>query len=123
MKGEGWSLVSAEMRHERYPESFAIPDRAARESLQPGDAAKLLFDIETRADGRLVDRGVDRMWVIVTRRIEGGYAGILESDPGTADGLDLHPGMEVRFGAEHVADIGHPPRSYLAGKYGRDFLS
>ena len=123
MNGEGWALVSTEMRHERHPDSFVIPPRAERENLKPGDGAKLLFDIETREGGRVTDRGVDRMWVIVKRRVEGRYVGILENDPGTADGLRLHPGMELLFGPEHVAEIGHPPRSYVVEKYGTGFFS
>jgi hypothetical protein len=62
---DGWELISAEDRNVAAPETFHIPAREKRESLAPGDAAKLLFDIETREEGRVVDRGVDRMWVIV----------------------------------------------------------
>ena len=49
---------------------FEIPDLAERQSLSPGDAAKLLFDIETKENGAIIDRGVDRMWVIVKTRTE-----------------------------------------------------
>ena len=61
----GWALVSAEERAAAAPATFIIPSRAVRESLSSGDAAKLLFDIETREGGRVIDRGVDRMWVII----------------------------------------------------------
>jgi hypothetical protein len=43
--------VSAELRHAEHPDSFLIPEREERESLAPGDAAKLLFDIKTREAG------------------------------------------------------------------------
>jgi hypothetical protein len=74
---DGWELVSAEDRNAGHPETFQIPSREKRESLAPGDGAKLLFDIETREHGRIVDRGVDRMWVIVKARTEHGYIGVL----------------------------------------------
>lgn len=118
-----WTLISAELRHEQHPDSFTIPTRAERENLTPGDAAKLLFDIETREGGRVIDRGVDRMWVIVKRSVDGRYLGVLDSDPGAAEGLRLRPGIELSFGPEHVAGIGRPPRSYIVEKYGEDFFA
>jgi hypothetical protein len=117
---DGWALVSAEKQNTAYPKTFAIPDRRMRESLRPGDAAKLLFDIETRTQGRVVDRGVDRMWVIVRRHEDGGYLGVLDNDPGQAEGLSLHAGMEIHFGPEHIADIEQPPDGYVLEKYGAD---
>jgi hypothetical protein len=63
------------------------------------------------------------MWVIVKRRAGSSYVGVLENDPGRAEGLTLRPGSEVLFGPEHIVDIGHPPRSYVVEKYGRDFFS
>jgi hypothetical protein len=120
---DGWALVSAEIRHRGHPESFRIPERTERENLKAGDAAKLLFDIETRGGGRVIDRGVDRMWVIVKRREGGNYVGVLDSNPGVAEGLTLRPGTEVLFGAEHIVDIGHPPRSYVVARYGAEFFA
>jgi hypothetical protein len=120
---DGWTLASAEMRHAEHPDSFLIPERNERDTLAPGDAAKLLFDIETREAGRVTDRGVDRMWVIVKRRVGDSYVGVLESDPGVTEGLTLRPGVEVLFRAEHVSDIDHPPRSYVVDKYGAEFFT
>ena len=102
---DGWTLLSGEARHAVHPEDFRIPDRRERESLSPGDAVQLLFDIETRAAGHVVDRGVDRMWVIVKRRVGELYCGVLDSDPGSAEGLSLRAGSEVTFGPEHVIAI------------------
>jgi hypothetical protein len=81
----GWELVSAEERAAAAPATFIIPSRAVRESLSSGDAAKLLFDIETREGGCVIDRGVDRMWVIIKAKAEGSYVGVLDNDPGTAE--------------------------------------
>ena len=119
---DGWELISAEDRHAANPETFQIPERAKRERLTPGDGAKLLFDIETREEGRVVDRGVDRMWVIVKARTELGYVGVLDNDPGTAENLRLREGDSITFGPEHVADIATPPREYVVKKYGASFF-
>ena len=119
---DGWTLLSGEERHARHPQSFPIPDRGERESLSPGDAVQLLFDIETRDAGRIVDRGVDRLWVIVRKRAGELYSGVLDSDPGSADGLTLRQGTDVLFGPEHVIAIERPPEGYVLNKYGRGFF-
>lgn len=119
---DGWTLLSGEARHALHPETFRIPERSERESLLPGDAVQLLFDIETREGGRVMDRGVDRLWVIVKTRTEGGYRGILDSDPGRAEGMTLFPGAVVDFLPEHVIAIDRPPDGYVLGKYGPTFF-
>ena len=119
---EGWQLISAEDRNAEYPTSFQIPNRKDRESLIPGDGAKLLFDLETRVRGQIVDRGVDRMWVIVKTRIQGGYLGVLDNDPGIAENIRLREGDIIRFGPEHVSRISKPPREYVIKKYGECFF-
>jgi hypothetical protein len=122
LDNDGWELISAEDRYATHPDTFQIPAREERENLAPGDAAKLLFDIETREEGRIVDRGVDRMWVIVKDRTEGGYVGVLDSNPGTAENLRLREGDHVTFRPEHIAEIGSPPREYVLKKYGAAFF-
>lgn len=44
-----------------------------------------MFDIETRESGTVIDRGIDRMWVIVISVLGDRYRGILDNDPGKAD--------------------------------------
>lgn len=119
---DGWALVSAEERHAASPKTFEIPPRGSRESLPPGAGAKLLFDIETKENGRIIDRGVDRMWVIVKGRGPLGYEGVLDNDPGRAENLKLREGDVVNFGPEHVAAIEYPPRDYVVAKYGASFF-
>jgi hypothetical protein len=119
---DGWALQSAEARHRESPATFEIPAAESRAALRRGDAAKLLFDIETREGGIVVDRGVDRMWVIVTEVDGPLYVGVLDSDPGMADGLELRPGSEVLFRAEHVCGIDRPPDDYLVARFGPSFL-
>jgi hypothetical protein len=120
---DGWQLLSAEARNAAHPQTFQIPSRDKRASLQPGDGAKLLFDIETLDGEHVVDRGVDRMWVIVKARTEYGYIGVLDSDPGKAENLRLREGDHITFGPEHIAEIATPPRDYVVKKYGASFLS
>lgn len=115
---DGWTLISAEARHAENPSTFWIPERQRREALGRGDGAKLLFDIETRESGQVVDRGVDRMWVLVTERNGDDYIGILESDPGMAENLSLRRGSEVLFRPEHVCEINRPPDGWLVQRFG-----
>ena len=42
---DGWSIEDGESYHLAAPETFWIPDRERRESLEPGDLAKLIFRI------------------------------------------------------------------------------
>ena len=116
-----WTLVSAEERHAKYPDTFLIPDETARRSLKPGDAAKLLFDIETRDEGTVHSRAVDRMWVIIKEVEPEGYIGVLDSDPGEAEDLNLTRGDLLRFTFHHICDIDHPPAEYLLREYGNSF--
>jgi hypothetical protein len=119
---DGWTLISAEERALAYPETFQLPPLAVRRSLSPGDAAKLLFDIETRENGHIIDRGVDRMWVIIKAKTEHGYLGVLDNNPGLAENLALRQGHLVVFGPEHVIETGRPPRSYVVETYGASFF-
>jgi len=119
---DGWALISAEARNAAHPETFQIPSREKRESLVPGEAAKLLFEIENREAETIVDRGVDRMWVIVKTRAEGGYVGVLDNDPGTEENLRLREGDNIAFGPEHIAAISTPPREYVINKHGSSFF-
>ena len=122
IQDDHWALVSAESRHAESPDSFKIPPAEVRSALRKGDAAKLLFDIETREGGQVIDRGVDRMWVVVTA-VEGPlYVGVLINDPGRAEELDLRPGRELVFGPEHVSAVDRPPDAFLVAQFGADFL-
>jgi hypothetical protein len=110
-----WELDSAERRHAESPDTFWIPDRAERERLQPGQAAKLLFVIEADENGVPV-LNTERMWVFVTEVLAEGYIGILDNQPGSIepdDGGHLILGAEVPFRAEHVIDVATPPEDYV----------
>jgi hypothetical protein len=118
INADGWRLVSAEDRNEAYLGTFEIPFRKRRETLVPGEGAKLIFDVETRKDGGITDREIHRMWVIVKARVGNGYTGILDSDPSEAGIVRLQAGDIITFEAEHIADVDNPPREYLIEKYG-----
>ncbi len=105
----GWALLSAVERNEQYPDTFEIPSEKLRQNLAIGVAAKLLFDIETKENGVTMDRGVDRMWVIITQTSNGNYTGVLDSDPGYAKNLQLARGDQVSFHANHICGIAQPP--------------
>jgi hypothetical protein len=120
---DGWELESAEARHAASPDTFWIPPRAQREGLQPGDGAKLLFQI-TSAGNTGVERGVERLWVIVRRRVEGLYVAVLDSTPSSTDPSTSSLVREcvVVFAPEHVADVSTPTRQYIIRQYGEEFF-
>jgi hypothetical protein len=84
--------------------------------LRRGQAAKLIFDIETEDEsGKAVLTG-ERMWVIVAERIGDQFIGILDSQPACMmpnDTAYLRFGAEIPFAPEHVIEIAEPPSSYV----------
>jgi hypothetical protein len=100
---DGWQLEDGEIRHREAPRTFYIPDQEARWNLQRGDMAKLLFSIDGQANGKPI---IERMWVVVTTRVEDLYLGILVNtprSPGATDRLSL--GAELPFEPRHVIGI------------------
>lgn len=120
---DGWRLESSEARHAEWPDTFQIPSRERRESLVVGDAAKLLCDIAAEDEDGL-QRGVERMWVIVRRRVGELYVGVLDSTPASIEPNPelLARGSEIVCGPEHVVDISSPPRHYIVENYGEEFF-
>lgn len=90
-------LESAEERHAESPETFWIPERTDRDSLQPGDCAKVIFKTYTgdRISG-------ERIWILVTGRVGDMYVGTLNNEPYI---IGKRFGDRVCFRAEHVIDI------------------
>lgn len=116
METDYWRLLSGEERHAINPDSFWIPERVRREILSRGDAVKLMFEIEGVNDKGEIERGVERMWVIVAEKIGAIYIGILDNQPASVEPSDdsyLCFGAEVPFCAEHVIDIARPPDAYI----------
>lgn len=101
---DGWHLHNAEYYQRMAPDTFCIPGELEREGLQIGDFAKLVFEICTdKENERFV---IERMWVVVTARIESGYVGVLDNDPREIHENDqLWSGAELPFSARHVIAI------------------
>ena len=111
-----WQLRSAEEAHRQHPETFLIPALEERQNLRRGQAAKLIFDIETQGDRDEIVLTGERMWVIVAERVGGLYVGILDSQPATVipnDRVYLRFGAEIPFAPEHVIEIATPPSDYV----------
>jgi hypothetical protein len=101
---DGWCLEDGESRHRAAPETFRIPPREARESLEPGDLAKLIFRISVDSADEPV--AIERMWVLVRERILGGYLGILDNNPdAVAENNEFSSGTELPFQPHHIIDI------------------
>lgn len=118
----GVELLSGEERNIRYPNTFLIPGRAKRESLLPGQLAKLLFCYTGDPEEDIVER----MWVIVeSRNKHGEYVGILDNDPIRIPSLEA--GMCLPFLAEHIIDADDvQPVDGISGKprlWGKKLLS
>jgi len=96
-------LVDAEERARRHPTTFEMPPLVERQSLKPGDYAKLIFAAEPTRSGR---PDGERMWVKVTTRIGAGYRGVLENTPVLEVGC-MH-GDAVYFFDRHIIAIECP---------------
>ena len=114
-KTDFWELRSGEAGHAANPDSFLIPPLEIRRNLQRGQAARLMFDIESENDdGQIIVQG-ERMWVIVSEKHEDFYVGILDNPPASfepSDSAYLCFGAEIPFLAEHVIDTDDPPEDY-----------
>ena len=101
---DGWCLEDGEVRHAEAPDTFWIPERSRRESLEAGDLAKLIFRISV--DNEDEDVSVERMWVLVRERTPNGYLGVLDNEPGAiAENDEYWLGTELPFSAKHVINI------------------
>ena len=96
-----YQLDNGEELHKDYPESFWIPEKAARESLKVGDLVKLIFSMEETKGSN--DISVERMWVEITAEYPNYYVGKLDNDPSGSDCVIC--GQLVTFQSSHVIDI------------------
>ncbi len=101
---DGWCLDDGEAYQAAAPDTFWLPGRQERESLQTGDLAKLIFQISV--DNADENVAVERMWVLVRERIPGGYLGVLDNEPDAiAKNDEFWLGTELPFSAKHVINI------------------
>ncbi|MDG0797957.1 DUF2314 domain-containing protein [Pectobacterium punjabense] len=96
-----YELDDGEAINREYPDSFWIPAKAMRESLEPGDFVKLIFRMEETAGSD--DLSVERMWVNVTKKHPAFYEGVLDNEPTGSDCVQC--GQTVTFHACHVIGI------------------
>jgi hypothetical protein len=92
-----YRVADGEAQQAAAPRSFFIPSRSERESLRPGDYAKLLFELVDPQPG---DPGAERMWVEVLGLSDGRYVGALTNVPGAITTISV--GDRVDFGPEHI---------------------
>jgi hypothetical protein len=108
---DGWCLNDGEALHEQAPKTFLIPDLALRKILQPGDFAKLVFEIAIQDE----HPAVERMWVIIRERTAGGYIGMLNNEPDSIPKNDrLWLGTELPFEYRHIIAVGHGNEESIA---------
>ena len=93
-----YSLDNGLALHEAFPSTFEIPPAKERQSLKPGDQAKLIFRI---VDGEKVT--VERMWVKIKSVRDQEYSGVLDNDPYCTD--EIQSGMPVCFEPDHIIQI------------------
>ncbi|WFU40997.1 hypothetical protein QA640_00125 [Bradyrhizobium sp. CB82] len=100
---DGWRLDDGEERHRAAPVTFQIPDVATRKLLEPGDYAKLIFEIAVEGDEY---PSVERMWVVVRERTANGYVGMLANQPSSiAENDQFWRGTELPFDYRHIISV------------------
>lgn len=107
----GYALDSGVELHEAHPDTFDLPDEAARMCVPEGVHVKLIFLLRRRSRyGHWIPHR-ERMWVDVEKSGGGEYVGLLINRPVLAD-TDLRPGHRIKFRAEHIIDIEGPDDAY-----------
>ncbi len=110
MTAKPYTLLDADAQHAATPDTFEIPSLLDRETLRPGDLAKLCFlgkEPETGCEG-------ERIWVEVTGTSPGGYTGTLANDPFY---LPLGYGQQVEFTSANVLSIGRAHGDAMVAEY------
>jgi hypothetical protein len=118
-----WALASGEERHAESSDSFWIPPLSKRQSLKVGQAAKLIFEIESENEEGGIERDCERMWVVVSEIKPPYYIGRLINKPATIDedeGFYLKLDVEVPFLPEHVINIDQPPEEFLKSLFSEE---
>ncbi len=118
-----WQLRNTEESHKKNPDTFWVPPLEKRKSLNIGDAAKLIIEIELEdKNGKIVIES-ERGYVIVSE-VEGDkYIGILDFQPACIEKgnneVYLCFGAEIPFSYEHIIDIVRPPEDYIEWQLGQ----
>ena len=101
---DGWALDNGEICHQESPDTFYLPPSEIRHSLQPGQIVKLIFRIALEDDDHVEAQEVERMWVVVQKKIQDGkYLGTLDNDAYCTKGMKT--GISVVFEPRHVIQV------------------
>jgi hypothetical protein len=112
LERDGWHLLDGEQLNREAPQTFLIPDLGIRACLQPGDFAKLIFEIAVEGDKY---PAVERMWVIIRERAPIGYIGMLDNEPDCISKNDrFWLGTEVPFNYRHIIAVQRGDEASLA---------
>ena len=112
LERDGWRLADGEEHNRAAPKTFLIPDLAVRKLLQPGDFAKLIFEIAVEDDEY---PSVERMWVIVREPMPNGYVGMLANQPASiAENNQFWLGTEMPFEYRHIISVRHGDAESIA---------
>jgi len=93
-----YKLINGVERHKESPETFEIPTKTEIEMLAVDSLVKLGF--EEGADEDVVG---ERMWVVITKIIDGKFEGKLDNDPTQVKAIKA--GDSVVFAAENILAI------------------
>ena len=112
LEKDGWCLHDGEQRSREAPETFLIPNLALQEILQPGDFAKLIFEIAVEGEEY---PAVERMWVIIRERTPSGYIGMLDNEPDSiSENNKFWVGTEMPFDYRHIISVRRGDEASLA---------
>jgi len=100
-ENDHYELDNGEEINHVYPDTFGIPERTERESLNPGDIVKLIFRMEETKGSE--DVSVERMWVEVVNKHQHFYEGVLDNDPSGSECVKC--GQTVYFQTCHIISI------------------
>src|SRR6187431_1645767 len=82
---DGWELESGEARHRHSGDDFPIPPESERRQIEPGQAVRLLFQIEAVGEEGTPEVNVERMWAVVLGRVGDFYFASLDNQPATIE--------------------------------------
>lgn len=107
-----WELDDSEKRHKEHPDTYSIPKKRDRETLEPADIVKLSFSTITFDKDNIPIMRNERMWVkvqkvqkdrqniVINKPI---YYGILVNECILNENLGI--GLEVWFEPRHIMNI------------------
>lgn len=84
-------------RHGEHPDTFEIPDEQDRNSLNPGDYAKVIVLVTGNDDCK-----GERVWIEIKEKRNNTYIGVIANRPMRFKGT---LGDEIEFGPENICNV------------------